>query len=161
MDQGGGGTIAQAPDCTWLHRFYPTTLWATPGGQFRDTVTVSRSVSTMGTYVWASTPQFVADVQSMVSNPASNFGWCVQGNEVTQQAVKRFDSREAPVATQPQLTVVFTPSAPADLNGDSKVNGADLALLLAAWGTVGPGDLNGDGIVNGIDLGMLIALWAN
>ena len=34
---------------------------------------------------------------------------------------------------------------PADLNGDGVVNGADLTILLAAWGGSGVGDLNNDG----------------
>ena len=47
-----------------------------------------------------------------------------------------------------------------DLNGDGAVNGADLGLLIAQWGTPGPqADLNGDGTVNGADLGLLIAAW--
>ncbi|MFO0872983.1 MAG: hypothetical protein U0575_03305 [Phycisphaerales bacterium] len=48
---------------------------------------------------------------------------------------------------------------PADLNNDGVVDGADLGLLLAAWGTTGPGDLNGDGVVDGADLGELLAWW--
>ncbi len=47
-----------------------------------------------------------------------------------------------------------------DLNGDDIVNGADLGLLLAAWGTAGPGDLNNDGTVNGADLGILLSSWS-
>ena len=47
----------------------------------------------------------------------------------------------------------------ADLNCDGVVNGADLGILLAAWGTSGPGDLNGDGIVDGADLGLLLTAW--
>ena len=50
--------------------------------------------------------------------------------------------------------------APADLNCDGVVNGADLGLLLSAWGTSGPGDLNGDGVVDGADLGLLLASWS-
>lgn len=46
-----------------------------------------------------------------------------------------------------------------DLNGDGLVNGADLGLLLAAWGTAGPGDLDGSGSVRGADLGLLLAAW--
>ena len=49
-----------------------------------------------------------------------------------------------------------------DLNGDRAVNGFDLGLLLAAWGTNGqPGgaDLNGDGTVNGFDLGLMLSAW--
>lgn len=47
----------------------------------------------------------------------------------------------------------------ADINGDGFVNGADLGLLLAAWGTPGPGDINGNGSVDGGDLGLLLAAW--
>ncbi len=48
----------------------------------------------------------------------------------------------------------------ADLNNDGVVNGADLGLLLANWGTGGPvGDLNFDCTVNGADLGILLANW--
>ncbi len=47
---------------------------------------------------------------------------------------------------------------PADLNGDGVVNGADLGILLGAWGTTG-GDINGDGTTNGADLGLLLGSW--
>ena len=46
-----------------------------------------------------------------------------------------------------------------DLNGDSMVDGADLAALLAAWGGTGPADLTGDGTVDGADLAELLAGW--
>ncbi len=52
---------------------------------------------------------------------------------------------------------------PADLSGDGTVNGADLGLLLAAWGACPdcPGDLNGDGLVNGADIGLILAAWGD
>jgi hypothetical protein len=46
-----------------------------------------------------------------------------------------------------------------DLNGDGVVDGADLTILLGAWGSSGPGDLNGDGLVDGADLALLLGLW--
>jgi len=47
-----------------------------------------------------------------------------------------------------------------DLNADGVVNGADLGLLLGAWGTANPvADINGDGTVNGADLGLLLGAW--
>jgi len=157
---GGGGTIASAGDVTWLHRFFPNQPWTTPGGDFSSVTTVSRSVSGQGSYTWDSTPQFVADVQSMVVAPQTNFGWCVIGNEVTLQSVKRFDSHESTVAsTRPQLTVVYTPGPSFDLNGDARVNGADLAILLARWGSSGSGDYNADGVINGADLAQLLSYW--
>lgn len=47
-----------------------------------------------------------------------------------------------------------------DLTGDGVVNGADLGMLLALWGTPG-GDLDGDGTTSGADLGTLLANWSH
>ncbi|MFM8642030.1 MAG: dockerin type I domain-containing protein, partial [Phycisphaerales bacterium] len=53
-----------------------------------------------------------------------------------------------------------TVARPADLNQDGVVDGTDLGMLLAAWGTPGgSADLNQDGIVDGTDLGQLLAAW--
>ena len=46
-----------------------------------------------------------------------------------------------------------------DLNGDGRVDGSDLGLLLSNWGQPGIGDLNGDGTTNGADLGLLLSNW--
>lgn len=49
-----------------------------------------------------------------------------------------------------------------DLNGDGVVNGADMGLLLAAWGPAPagtPADLDSDAVVGGGDLGLLLANW--
>ncbi|MCH2162857.1 MAG: hypothetical protein MK085_13435 [Phycisphaerales bacterium] len=46
-----------------------------------------------------------------------------------------------------------------DLDGDGKVNGADLGLMLANWGSPGIGDLDDNGLVDGADLGSLLAAW--
>ena len=49
-----------------------------------------------------------------------------------------------------------------DLNGDHVVNGIELAILLANWGTVpagSAGDVNGDGFINGIDLATVLGAW--
>lgn len=46
-----------------------------------------------------------------------------------------------------------------DLNEDCVVDGADLGLLLSAWGGSGLGDLNCDGEVDGADLGTLLSGW--
>lgn len=51
------------------------------------------------------------------------------------------------------------PTLPADLNGDGRVDAADLGLLLAAWGRDGASDINGDGTTDAADLGMLLAAW--
>jgi hypothetical protein len=48
---------------------------------------------------------------------------------------------------------------PADLDGNGRVDGADLALLLSNYNGSGIGDINHDGIVNGPDLGLLLSAW--
>lgn len=53
----------------------------------------------------------------------------------------------------------------ADINGDGLVDGADLGLVLEAWGTCPPltigcsGDLNFDGLIDGADLGVVLEAW--
>ena len=49
-------------------------------------------------------------------------------------------------------------NCPADVNGSGGVDAADLAALLAGWGTTSP-DVNGDGIVNASDLAAVLAAW--
>lgn len=48
-----------------------------------------------------------------------------------------------------------------DLNGDGKVNGADLGIVLGDWGLSGPvpADLNQDDKVNGDDVNLLLQNW--
>ena len=57
------------------------------------------------------------------------------------------------------------PACPADLNRDGVVNGADLGLMLGAWGPCPSSpcaaDLNLDGQVNGADLGLMLGAWGN
>jgi hypothetical protein len=54
---------------------------------------------------------------------------------------------------------VETGCVPADLNCDGAVNPADLANLLANWGSPGPGDIDGNGAVGSGDLTALLAAW--
>jgi hypothetical protein len=51
-------------------------------------------------------------------------------------------------------------SNPADLDGNGIVDGADLGLLLAGWGSSSP-DLDGNGLCDGADLGLLLAAWGS
>jgi hypothetical protein len=49
-----------------------------------------------------------------------------------------------------------------DLTADGIVNGADLGVMLSAWGGCTGGcaaDLNRDGVVNGADLGVMLSGW--
>jgi hypothetical protein len=46
-------------------------------------------------------------------------------------------------------------SCSADFNGDGQVDGADMGIMLALWGTAA-GDISGDGETDGADLGLLL-----
>ena len=49
-----------------------------------------------------------------------------------------------------------------DLNGDGRVDAADLGIVIGTWNTPdGQGDVNGDGTVNAADLGIVIGVWGN
>ena len=62
-----------------------------------------------------------------------------------------------------EITFIVPPSGTTvrgDLNDDGIVNAADLAMLLAEWGSSnGSADINGDGIVNAADLAIMLANW--
>ena len=47
-----------------------------------------------------------------------------------------------------------------DLNGDGRINGADLAVILGEWGGAGRGDLNRDGRIDGTDLAIILGNWS-
>jgi hypothetical protein len=100
----GDGALATTNDATWRHRFFDTIFWATEGGDFSATVSASQSVGPVGQYTWSSA-QMVADVQSWVNNPASNFGWLVLADESVAGGAKRFDSRES--SSPPVVTIEY------------------------------------------------------
>ena len=107
--QEGQGAPATTNDATWRHRFYSAIFWTTAGGDFSATPSASQSVGGVAEYAWSS-PQMVADVQSWLDNPASNFGWLVLGDESATQTTKRFDTRES--ANPPVLTIEYTTGTP-------------------------------------------------
>lgn len=62
-----------------------------------------------------------------------------------------------------EITFIVPPSGTTvrgDLNDDGIVNAADLAMLLAEWGSSnGAADINDDGVVNAADLAIMLANW--
>jgi hypothetical protein len=106
---GGGGTAAAAGDATWLFRYFPGSVWSTAGGSFDPAPRADTVVGGEGTYEWSSA-LLVADVQSFLDSPASNFGWTILGNEAAASTAKRFATREESQAElRPMLIVDYTP----------------------------------------------------
>lgn len=106
----GSGTAATPNDATWTYRFFNSTSWTIPGGEFSGTISATTSVGNQnGFYTWSSAGM-ISDVTSWVNAPASNFGWILIGNETVDKTVKRFESRQSTNASQrPVLTVTYTP----------------------------------------------------
>jgi len=108
---GGHGASAQTNDTTWLHNFFNASFWTTPGGDFSAAPSATAFVEVEGVYhVWSGAGM-VADVQAWVSNPASNFGWFIIGNEIDQGSAAKFATSENST-NPPRLDVTFTTSPP-------------------------------------------------
>lgn len=107
----GQGAPAQSGDATWLHRFYPSSSWSTPGGDFAASASTVLSVDQLGIHTWPSTTAAVADVQGWLDTPGSNFGWLLKLDvETVSQTTKVFGTREsADPAEWPTLVIDFTP----------------------------------------------------
>lgn len=103
---GGGGGLATTNDATWLHRFWNTSLWTTPGGDFAAAPSFTAAMPPLGAFTSADTREAAADVQSWLDNPATNHGWLLKTDEVLSSTAHRVDSRES-LGTRPTLTVVY------------------------------------------------------
>jgi len=152
----GGGTAAAANDATWIHRFFNTSLWTTPGGDFAASASASASVDGLGSYSWGAAGGLVADVQHWLDNPASNFGWILIGNESAAASAKRFDSREsAVVANRPTLVIDFTPPPDCNSNGiddaDDITSGTSADCDADAVPDECEPDTDGDGTIDACD----------
>ncbi len=115
---GGGGAPASPNDATWMHAFFNTQPWTNLGGDFAPVESGSTSVGSLpADYVWSSTPGLVADVQSWLDDPASNFGWLLKNDEpgALQGRAKRFESRENPTPSfRPRLQIEFSVPPPTE-----------------------------------------------
>ena len=112
-NEGSGGTAA-ANDATWLHRFYNSTFWSTPGGDFSPTASATLSVPAIAGvfYEWGGAAM-TADVQGWVEGSIANAGWLIRGEEASSTNTRRFASRETgTAANRPVLLVTYLPSAP-------------------------------------------------
>jgi hypothetical protein len=111
--------------------------------------------------------------------PASGYGIRAAGAAVTGQSSNTYLLLPCAPSTSYQLSETYgstlqwivnvngtstscpSSSCTGDMNADNVVNGADLGLLLGAWGSCAGciQDINQDGVVNGADLGLLLGAW--
>ncbi len=111
----GTGAAAQGTDATWKYSLFNfLTQWTTLGGNFVATASASASVSysdfPVNFGVWTGT-QLNNDVSAWLSNPNSNFGWTIIGQENVSGSAKGFGSREQSgpfLAYRPKLTITYS-----------------------------------------------------
>ena len=126
----GTGAAAQTDDATWTHRFFGSTQWASPGGEFISGASASSSVHGVGQFTQWTSATMVSDVQGWLDDPTSNFGWIVIGDESTSTTAMRFASRETTEGTQrPVLSISFTP-------GGGQQFSLDVSVAPVSGGTV-------------------------
>jgi hypothetical protein len=105
----GGGAAAAQDDATWIHTFFDSQTWVSPGGDFMNTASAELEVDAVGSYTVESTEALVNDVQEWLDDPETNFGWILTAGESATTA-KRFNSRENPdAASRPMIEVTYTP----------------------------------------------------
>ncbi|MBX7246499.1 MAG: DNRLRE domain-containing protein [Candidatus Sumerlaeaceae bacterium] len=109
-EPGGLGAAAATGDATWSHRQFGFTTWSSLGGDY-GTTSAQTFFSTAGTSSTFSSIAMVATVQNWVSNPLSNFGWIILGDESTAWNAHRFVSSEGTIGQRPRLIVIYTPPA--------------------------------------------------
>ncbi len=90
----------------------------------------------------------------------SEGAWIVTGGaDINDARMILASARRGPAFTVTEL-VRLVPVIGPDLDSDGRVGGADLAILLAAWGTRNA-DLDGDDTVDGVDLAIMLAAWTS
>jgi hypothetical protein len=109
---GKNGAPATTGEATWDARFYPDTLWSVRGAaapvDYNSSASATNFIAGLGPYTFGSTASLIADVQTWLNNPATNYGWLLRSlSESVAYTTKRFASREDPLHP-PTLTVTFT-----------------------------------------------------
>ncbi|MCW5520262.1 HYR domain-containing protein [Aureitalea sp. L0-47] len=110
---GGFGVPGIAPDATWDDAMLGTPWAGGPGGTFNPASSAIQTVDANGPYMWSSAT-LVSDVQDMLDNPGTNFGWIIIGNETTGGGTtKRFGTRESSIP--PVLNITYSVDTPLTL----------------------------------------------
>ena len=123
----GTGITATPDDATWIHSFFDSQSWTTPGGDFETGSSATTTVDQSGAYTWNS-PQMITDVQGWLDAPSTNAGWMLLTDE-NDVSAKRFDSREnSTEANRPRLVVEYEVNAVSQGAGVGEVAGEPSAM---------------------------------
>lgn len=134
--------------------FSPAKLSVSPGDRIRWIRTAGNHTVTSGADCAADGVYF----DGLLTLTSTEFSWVVPAS-AAGATIPYFCSPHCFFGMVGSI-VVSGSSNPADLNGDGAVNGADLAILLNAWGAAGGvGDIDGNGTIDAADLSALLSAW--
>jgi len=155
---GGAGAAATTGDSTWTHHNFNTSLWATAGGDFDNSVlTDIASINTgpAGVGVWPSSPRLVSTVQGWLDTPSSNHGWLIQGDETAATTAKQIHSGDNATG-KPQLSITFLlASYNPEVNLAASFEGGRLVGQTISYSLeITPNTIDGDGSdITGVSVG--------
>jgi hypothetical protein len=115
-----------------------------------------------GVAKWECTQTFAQNPNANALRWATMYNFWFDSNAAPTSAGVGMDLFKTSGAVFASAKVPANPCRRGDLDCNGVVNGADLGLMLAGWGTCGtpcPGDLDGNGVINGADIGFLLASW--
>ncbi len=153
--------LPRQADTKWLRVFLDTSGSSLPPNGIGSRISVSAGGKTYYRFVHTA-PTFLG-----TNELSGHFG--LGSNTGADVVSVRWADGSTKVLTNVDLNQTITihavdppPACPADLNASGSVDGADLGLLLALWGSDDiEADINDDGIVDGADLGLLLSAWGD
>jgi hypothetical protein len=149
---------AQVPDCAeaWSGAQIPIDIFnaaIAPDGTLRITLTPSAAVDAnfCGGDTWIEAVITYTGATSADCNANGVIDTC----EIDDGFLADANNNRVPDACEDPIQL-----CPADFDGNDAVDGADLGLLLGAWGGASLAfDLDDSGAVDGADLGLLLGAW--
>lgn len=116
-----------------------------------------------GMLTWQATETFAQNANGNALRWATMYNFWFDADSAPETVQASFGLFKPGAVGDPSAVTVSMsgPSAApclADFNGDSVVDGTDLAYLLGSWGTAGA-DVTGDGATDGADMGVLLGAW--
>ena len=108
---GGKGVPATTNDATWAYNLFNSSSWTNLGGDFTPTASATSSVTFLSfplNYgIWNSVGM-KNDVINWKSNPSTNNGWIIIGEETVLKSAFQFGSKDGNFYDKPTLTIFYT-----------------------------------------------------
>ncbi len=141
MNEEGQGIASTRRDATWQHTFWDTQDWDMLGGDFVPELSATAPVGSVGTTSTWSSDGLIADVQSWIDDPSSNFGWILVGDEASNGTARRFWSGDSLSGLNPRLDITFEPQTLNIVLNDTSISENGGSTMAAVTRTKTAGDL--------------------